>query len=205
MDQKIKNYAFVDVQNTEGTTKQLLKFTTDWVKLYFFLKNEKHCDKVFMYTGIDKDDSYSIKMWQDLENMGCNVKSKIVADYRNKIKEIKLICPKCNYQFIKNVNSGYNHKANCDVDLTVDAMQLIGENIKLYLFTGDGDFVYLVETAVKNKTKVAIVSSNETIKYGPNCNIRRLSKKLRKLEGRYFGMVANEDINNYRYKIERIN
>lgn len=118
---------------------------------------------------------------------------------------MKLICPKCNYRFVKCFNGGYNHKANCDVDLTVDAMQLLGEDIKIYLFTGDGDFVYLVETAVKNKTKVAVVSSNEKIKYGPNRNTRRLSKKLRELEGKYFGIVANEDINNYRYKIETTN
>jgi uncharacterized LabA/DUF88 family protein len=98
---------------------------------------------------------------------------------------------------------GYNHKSNCDVDLTVDAMQLLGQDNTFYLFTGDGDFEYLIKTAIKNKTKVIMVSNTRKIKIGPRYFTSRFSTKLRKLINDYPGMVIFQDINNYRRKIEK--
>ena len=40
-------YAFIDVQNTLSTTEQLLGFSTDWGKLFVFLKDKWNCEKVF--------------------------------------------------------------------------------------------------------------------------------------------------------------
>jgi hypothetical protein len=38
-------YAFVDVQNTDTTTKRLLGFQIDWQKFCAFLKDEWKCDR----------------------------------------------------------------------------------------------------------------------------------------------------------------
>ncbi len=38
MFDNMSKYAFIDVQNTDNTTKQLLGFIVDWQKLYDFLK-----------------------------------------------------------------------------------------------------------------------------------------------------------------------
>jgi len=37
----MSKYAFIDVQNTDNTTKQLLGFIIDWQKLYSFSYSER--------------------------------------------------------------------------------------------------------------------------------------------------------------------
>ena len=197
------NYAFIDVQNTDSTTKQLLGFCIDWIRLHIFLKGVKHCDKVFFYTGIDEKDIETMNLLKELENVDCQIRSKIFYVYKNRDKDIKISCPKCGNQFIEHVDMGYNHKSNCDVDLTVDAMQLLGENNTFYLFTGDGDFEYLIKTAVKNKTKVIMVSSTKKIKIGPRYFTSRFSTKLRDLLRTCPNMVRFDNIDNYKFKIEK--
>jgi uncharacterized LabA/DUF88 family protein len=197
-------YAFIDVQNTDSTTKQLLGFRIEWIRLYNFLKEIKKCDKIFFYTGIDEKDIEMLGLLDTLEKTGCEMRSKILYIYKNKDKDIKIACPKCGNQFIEHIDMGYNHKSNCDVDLTVDAMQLLGENNIFYFFTGDGDFEYLITTAIKNKTRVILVSNTRKIKIGPRYFTSRFSTKLRKLISDYPNVVGFENINNYRFKIEKI-
>ena len=168
-----------------------------------FLKEIKRCDKVFFYTGVDEKDIETINLLKELESAECQIRSKIFYVYKNRDKDVKVICPKCNNQFIEHIDMGYNHKSNCDVDLTVDAMQLLGQDNTFYLFTGDGDFEYLIKTAIKNKTKVIMVSNTRKIKIGPRYFTSRFSTKLRKLINDYPGMVIFQDINNYRRKIEK--
>jgi uncharacterized LabA/DUF88 family protein len=197
------NYAFIDVQNTDTTTKGLLGFSTDWLKLFHFLKNKKHCDKVFFYTGVYEGDLEMINIIENLEKEGCIMRKKLLRLYKRKNREINVVCPNCNHMFIKYINTGYDHKANCDVDLTVDAMKLINKENRFYFFTGDGDFEYLAEMAAKNNNKVTIVSSSKKIKDGPNHYFSRLSTKLRALTFSYRGIINFEDINNYRQIIEK--
>ena len=52
----MKRYAFIDVQNTDTTTKQLLNFPVDWGRLYNFLKTDWQCKEVFFYSGINNGD-----------------------------------------------------------------------------------------------------------------------------------------------------
>jgi len=146
-----------------------------------------------------------LKILNTLENTGCKMRSKIFHVYKNKDKEIKVCCPKCGNQFIEHIETGYNHKSNCDVDLTVDAMQLLKNNNTFYFFTGDGDFEYLITTAIKNQTKVILVSSTKKIKVGPRYFTSRFSTKLKKLLSNYPKAVNFENINNYKGRIEKIN
>ena len=75
---------------------------------------------------------------------------------------------------------GYNRKSNCDVDLTVDAMEEAGTDKEFLIFTGDGDFEYLIKKAIEKGTKVYIVSSNAGVKK-PGIITKRLSTKLKTL------------------------
>ena len=115
-------YAFIDFQNTDNTTKQLLGFAIDWKKLRNFLKNNWKCEKVFLYIGVDDKDLEMAKISEELKNSGFIVRDKTLFSYKNKDKEINIFCPKCGNKFIEKFDMGYNKKANCDVDLTVDAM-----------------------------------------------------------------------------------
>ena len=136
------NYAFIDFQNTDTTTKKLLGFAIDWKKLCNFLKNNWKCEKVFLYIGVDDRDLEMAKISEELKNSGFIVRDKKLFSYKNKDKEINVSCPKCGNKFIEKIDTGFNKKANCDVDLTVDAMDLAKNGDVFYIFTGDGDFEF---------------------------------------------------------------
>src|SRR3989344_4023528 len=159
----MKTYAFIDVQNTETTTRRMLGFLVDWDKLYQFLKKEWKCEKVFFYSGIDAGDAEKEKEFENLTKAGCTVRAKIVFAYKNKDKTLQVTCPKCQNGFVERVDMGYNKKSNCDVDLTVDAMECAATDTEFYIFSGDGDFEYLIRKVVEKGTKVHIVSSAKRI------------------------------------------
>lgn len=194
-------YAFVDVQNTDTTTKKLLDFKINWQKFFIFLRDEWKCEKVFLYTGVDEGDVDTVKMLEQLTDLGCMVRAKTVFAYKNKDRDLEIACPQCKKKFIEHIDMGYNRKSNCDVDLTVDAMELAGNGNTFYLFTGDGDFEYLARVLNKKETKVYFVSSGKKIPSGPRYFISRFSTKLRKLIASSHGMVDFLNIDNFRFKI----
>lgn len=195
-------YAFIDFQNTDSTTKKLLGFKIDWIKLHDFLKNNWKCEKVFLYAGVDEGDIEAMELMEEIERRGCVVRAKTVFAYKNKDKELNLTCPSCGNTFIEKINNGYNRKSNCDVDLTVDAMDMATPETEFYLFTGDGDFEYLIRNVNSKGVKVRIISSSRKIKSGPRYFTSRLSKKLRRLFSENAKQVDFIEINNLRMKIE---
>lgn len=196
-------YALIDVQNTDTTTKKMLGFQIDWFKFYLFLKNDWKCDKVFLYTGVDEGDIDTTKMLEELEKQGCIVRAKTVFAYKNKDKDIEVICSKCQHKSIEHIDMGYNRKSNCDVELSVDAMELANKDDAFYIFTGDGDFEFLIQAVNSRGTKVHIVSNGRKVKTGPRYFTSRLSTKLRNLAASNPTMVSFIDINNLKLKIQK--
>lgn len=196
-------YAFVDVQNTDTTTKKLLGFQIDWQKFFLFLRDEWKCEKVFLYIGVDVGDTETAALLESLERQGCIVRDKPVFAYKNKDKEITLHCPKCQHSFIEHIDMGYNRKSNCDVDMTVDAVESALEGNEFYIFTGDGDFEYLIRAVIKKAVRVHLVSSAKKMKSGSRYFTSRFSTKLRTLIARNPTMVDFLNINNVRYKIQK--
>ena len=198
-----KIFAFIDVQNTETTTRQILGFSVDWAKLFDFLRTDWKCEKVFFYSGIDAGDAESEKEFKKLSDNGCVVRAKLVFAYKNRDKNIDVKCPKCENEFEKVVDMGYNRKSNCDVDLTVDAMECAGPNADFYIFTGDGDFEYLIRKVVEKGTIVHIVSSAKKVRSGPRYSTSRFSTKLRKLTEEEGKPVDFLNIDNLKMKIKK--
>jgi uncharacterized LabA/DUF88 family protein len=98
---------------------------------------------------------------------------------------------------------GYNRKSNCDVDLTVDAMEYAGPDKEFLIFTGDGDFDYLIERLVQKGTKVYIVSSNAGIKK-PGLNTKRFSTRLKEIIKQHEkGKVDLINIDSWKIKIQK--
>jgi uncharacterized LabA/DUF88 family protein len=199
----MKKYAFIDVQNTETTTRRVLGFLVDWRKLFKFLEDDWKCEKVFFYTGIDAGDSETEKEFELLAKDGGVVRLKIVFSYKNKNRNIKIKCPKCSNEFTEIVDMGYNRKSNCDVDLTVDAMECAGKNTEFYIFTGDGDFEYLAQKVVEKGSVVHLVSSAKRIKSGPKYSTSRFSTKLRNLTQEKGKPVDFLNIDNLKFKIKK--
>ena len=72
------------------------------------------------------------------------------AGFRLNTKPIKVIQDK---------QSGEQRKANFDVEIAVDAMKWLGEFDSLVLFSGDGDFDYLVRHLRSQRKQVVVCST----------------------------------------------
>lgn len=177
----MKKYAFVDVLNTASTAQKMLGFIIDWQKLCNYLKNEKGCQEVFLYTGIENGDLETAKEFDSISNSECVVRSKSIFAYKNRDKVIQFKCQGCNTESIETVDMGYTKKSNCDVELAVDATERAAPDTEMYIFTGDGDFEYLIRKALeKGVNKIYIFSyAQKYVKAG--VTISRFSTKLKAL------------------------
>lgn len=59
-------------------------------------------------------------------------------------------------------DGGRRIKGNMDIELTVDAMGLSDTVDHFYIFSGDGDFVYLVNELQRRGRRVTVVSSRKS-------------------------------------------
>lgn len=154
------------------------------------------------YSGIDEGDLETAKEFESLSKNGCIVKVKTVYAYKKPDKTISIKCVHCGKDNIEVVDMGYNRKSNCDVDLTVDAMEEAGPNKEFLIFTGDGDFEYLIRKATEKGTRVYIVSSNAGVKK-PGIITKRLSTKLKTLIRENRGRVDFIEIDSWKMKIRK--
>lgn len=178
MDKEKKRFAFIDVYNTTNTTEKLHNFVIDWYKLIDYLKEQWNCEKVFFYAGIEIGDTNTEQEYLELQKIGYEMRTKPTMSYKRKDKTVKMICSKCGESNTKNIPMGYDKKSNCDSELTVDTLELAESGTEMCIFTGDGDFKYLIERLVEKGVSIKIVSSN--VKPSPVIN-RRFSSRLREL------------------------
>jgi uncharacterized LabA/DUF88 family protein len=198
-----KRYAFIDVQNTTSTTRKLLGFLIDWFKLYSYLTNKWKCEKVFFYSGIDYGDIETVEEFQKLAKIGYLIKTRTVFSYKKPDKIISIKCISCGKENIETVGMGYNHKSNCDVDLTVDVMEHASEDKEFLIFTGDGDFDYLIKKVVEKGTKVYIISTNTGINK-KGLNTKRLSTRLKEVIKQFDqGRIDLINIDSWKMKIQK--
>ena len=173
-----KRMAFIDVYNTINTTEKLLNFSIDWEKLYNHLKNKWNCEKVFFYSGIDVGDIDTEQEYKKLEALGYTIRIKTTIPYKNKDKQVNIKCKKCGFENIETIRGGYKKKSNCDVELTVDALENAEKDAELLIFTGDGDFEYLIRVLTEKKDAYVCIVSNGSKNAVTD---KRFSHKLRKL------------------------
>jgi uncharacterized LabA/DUF88 family protein len=159
----------------------MLGFIVEWSKLCTYLKNDMGCKDVFLYTGIENGDLETAKEFDALSTSGCVVKSKSIFAYKNKDKTIPIRCAVCQNESVETIDMGYTKKSNCDVELSVDAIERASPNTEMYILTGDGDFEYLIRKVLERGVdKVFIVSYAEKyVKAG--ITVSRFSTKLRQL------------------------
>ena len=197
MSERKKHFAFIDVYNTINTVEQLHNFVIDWVKLYGYLKKRWSCEKIFFYAGIEIGDVNTEKEYASLDTLGYEMQTKTTMLYRRKDKPVTIKCSKCGEINTRNIPMGYDKKSNCDSELTVDVLELAEPNTEMLIFTGDGDFAYLMEKLVEKGASVKFISSNKKDAY----NNRRLSRRLRKLTGNKD--VHFIEINSWKKRIEK--
>ncbi len=191
----MRRFAFIDVSNTKGMAKESLGFRIVWEKLIVMLKNEKwNCEKVFYYEGKFENKKFW-NLHKKLEDLGYTVRSKVTFLQKNRVKKIKFTCEECRKENEfdsfpykcgscskeKNIelnDGGIHPKANFDVEITVDALDIAGPGTQAIFFTGDGDFKVLADKLIERGSMVVFIS---TMKETILDKRKRFSTRLREL------------------------
>lgn len=143
MKQSGKTAIFIDGSNMYATAKAL-RMDVDYKRLL-----EHFGDgllRAYYYTAVIEDEEFStIRPLLDwLEYNGFTVVTKPTKEF---------VDPKTGIRKVK---------GNMDIEMAVDAMELSEHIDHAILFTGDGDFVHLVEGLQRKGVRVTVVSTIET-------------------------------------------
>ena len=198
----MKRFAFIDVQNTETTALKVLNFVFDWQKLINYLETRWDCEKIFFYPGIQENDEIRKNLFTNLAGNKSEVivRIKEYRVYKNQDKISSVPCPNCKIDVVHKVDMGYSWKCNCDVEMTLDVLKNSTKDTEVLLFTGDGDFAFLIEEIIKNGTKVRIFSSALSV---GNSGYKRLSKKLKKLTNQQGSPVQLVELQNVKKILQK--
>ena len=137
--------------------------------------------KVFFYPGIQYGDNIRDRLFKKLSEYGAIVRPKYFSIYKNEDKTVIINCPTCKKIITEKVHMGSSWKCNCDVELTSDILDHTGEDTDILIFSGDGDFEFLIKKITEKGCTVGIISSAKRIQKGGRYFVSRLSTKLRDL------------------------
>lgn len=200
----MRRYAFIDVLNTANSSEKMLGFAIDWLRLAEYLMHKRSCSEVFFYTGIENGDTSTAEEFAKLSQVeGCTVRSKPIFAYKNTDKKITKTCRSCGEENLFTIDTGYTRKSNCDVELAVDAIEHAGPDTELFIFTGDGDFEYLMRTALeKGVSRIYIFSfAGKDVRAG--VTISRFSTKLRELLSEKPDKVFYTSLNDIKHTVKK--
>ncbi len=135
----------IDGSNLNHATTKL-QFSVDFMKLRRYFTARCRLMQCVYFTAIHTEQDGQVRIQQLVDWLKYNgfiLVSKPTKSYTDTVGNIKT-------------------KGNLDVEITVRAMELIGKIDHLYLFSGDGDFTFLVDTLQRNGIRVTVVSSRNT-------------------------------------------
>jgi len=143
-DQREKIAMFIDGANLYATSKAL-GFDIDYKKMLTYFHQQGYLLRAYYYTALIEDQEYSsIRPLIDwLDYNGYRVITKPTKEFIDAAGRKKV-------------------KGNMDMELAVDAMELATTVDHMVLFSGDGDFRYLVEALQRRGQKVSVVSTVKT-------------------------------------------
>jgi uncharacterized LabA/DUF88 family protein len=144
LDPREKVALFIDGANLYATSKAL-GFDIDYKRLLQEFKTSSYLLRAFYYTALIEDQEYSsIRPLIDwLDYNGYKVVTKPTKEFFDSTGRRKL-------------------KANMDIELAVDAMEIADHVDHVVLFSGDGDFRRLVEAIQRKGKKVSVISTLQT-------------------------------------------
>jgi uncharacterized LabA/DUF88 family protein len=143
-DQREKIALFIDGANLYATSRAL-GFDIDYKKMLSFFGDQGYLLRAYYYTALIEDQEYSsIRPLIDwLDYNGYRVITKPTKEFTDSSGRRKV-------------------KGNMDMELAVDAMELSNTVDHMVIFSGDGDFRYLVEALQRKGRKVTVISTTKT-------------------------------------------
>lgn len=132
---------FIDGPNLHATARTL-GFDIDYKRLLAEFRSRGEVLRAFYYTAIVEDlDSSSIRPLLDwLDYNGYTVVTKPAKEFFDASGRRKI-------------------KGNMEIDLAVDAMELVATVDEMILFSGNGDFSPLIEAVQRRGVRVTVVST----------------------------------------------
>ncbi|MDE5456698.1 NYN domain-containing protein [Bradyrhizobium sp. CSA112] len=132
---------FIDGANLHATARTL-GFDIDFKRLLKEFEGHGSLLRAFYYTAVIEDQEYSslrpLTDW--LSYNGYTVVTKAVKEFTDASGRRKA-------------------KANMNIELTIDAMELAEHVDQIVLFSGDGDFRSLVEAVQRRGVRVTVIST----------------------------------------------
>ena len=143
-DPREKIALFIDGANLYSTAKAI-GFDIDYKRLLKEFQSTGYLLRAYYYTALIEDSEYSsIRPLIDwLDYNGYKVVTKPVKEFVDSSGRRKV-------------------KGNMDIELAVDAMEIVENVDHIVLFSGDGDFRSLVEALQRKGRKVSVVSTLQT-------------------------------------------
>ncbi|MCT7375990.1 NYN domain-containing protein [Chelativorans salis] len=140
-DPREKIAMFIDGANLYATSRAL-GFDIDYRKLLSSFQKRAYLLRAYYYTALVEDQEYSsIRPLIDwLDYNGYKVVTKPAKEFTDSTGRRKI-------------------KGNMDIELAIDALELVDVVDHYVLFSGDGDFRTLVEALQRKGRKVSIVST----------------------------------------------
>ena len=137
--------AFIDGSNFYAALKAL-DFDIDYGKLIDIFKGQGRFIRAYYYTAVPDEADYShihkLTRWMDYN--GFTVVTKKTREYVD-------------------ADTGYKRiKGNMDMELALDVLKLAPSLDHVVLFSGDGDFVRLVQEVQNQGIRVTAISSQKT-------------------------------------------
>ncbi|MBK9082787.1 MAG: NYN domain-containing protein [Rhizobiales bacterium] len=135
---------FIDGANLYATAKSL-GFDIDYKRLLKEFQSKGYLVRAYYYTALVEDQEYSsIRPLIDwLDYNGYAVVTKPTKEFVDSIGRRKV-------------------KGNMDIELAVTAMEMAPHVDQIILFSGDGDFRFLVEALQRKGVRVSVVSTIAT-------------------------------------------
>ncbi|MCK5931514.1 Uncharacterized conserved protein, LabA/DUF88 family [Fulvimarina manganoxydans] len=143
-DQREKIALFIDGANLYAASRNL-GFDIDYRKMLTFFQKKAYLLRAYYYTALIEDQEYSsIRPLIDwLDYNGYRVVTKPAKEFTDPSGRRKV-------------------KGNMDIELAIDAMELVDTVDHFVLFSGDGDFRSLVDALQRKGRKVSVVSTLST-------------------------------------------
>lgn len=143
-DQREKIALFVDGANLYATSRSL-GFDIDYKKMLKYFQKQAYLLRAYYYTALIEDQEYSsIRPLIDwLDYNGYKLVTKPTKEFTDSAGRRKV-------------------KGNMDIELAVDALELVPTVDHFVLFSGDGDFRCLVEALQRKGRKVSVISTVST-------------------------------------------
>lgn len=154
-----KTYVFIDVANIIYGAKKTGKWKVSYLKLINYLKTRYDAHRIFFFAGVK---SIEKNNFNKLANYGYVLRLKELKIYKRKPSIRKIKCPNCKRDFVKKFYRHPELKANCDVDLTFEAMRHSSDYSRMILLSGDGDFYPLVKFLLEKGRELRVIAESRS-------------------------------------------